>query len=127
MDTRNQIKTLADALRLLHRRLLASVQVGFEKLHGRVESAGGLLQLALHDPLFIWLAPMSRQIVALDELAESDAPDLIEARASVARLLDEPSDFRASYLTCLQADPDVVMGHAAVRAQLREVSLHRNG
>jgi hypothetical protein len=119
METRNQIRGLADALRRVHRALLASLQVGFEKLHGRVSGPGGLLQLAIHDPLFTWLSPMSGQIVALDELAESDSPSLAEAKALVSRLLDAPSDFRASYLACLQADPDVVIAHAAVREKLR--------
>jgi hypothetical protein len=118
MQSRRSVEGLADALRLVHQRLLASMQVGFEKLHGRVQGAGALLQLAIHDPLFTWLAPMSRQIAALDELAETDAPDVDQARASVSRLLGDSSDFRASYLACLQADPDVVMAHAALQAHL---------
>jgi hypothetical protein len=118
VKSRRSVEALANALRLLHQRLLAMVQVDFEKLHGRVQGAATLLQLAIHDPLFAWLAPLSQQIIALYELAETDAPNLDQARASVSGLLDDPSDFRANYLACLQADPGVVMAHAALRAQL---------
>jgi hypothetical protein len=121
-SSRRAVAELAEALRVLHARLLQSVQVGFEKLHGRVHGPGALLQLALHDPLFTWLQPLSRQIVALDELAESEAPDLEQARASVSRLIDAPGDFRSHYLACLQADPAVVMAHAALSARLSAAS-----
>jgi hypothetical protein len=113
---------LAYALRVLHQRLLAATQQEFEKLHGRVENPGALLQLAVHDPLFAWLRPLSQQLAALDELAATDDLDAVaevEARAAVITLLEGASEFHATYLVYLQADPDVVMAHAAVRRLLR--------
>ncbi|HET8697839.1 MAG TPA: hypothetical protein VFO94_10160 [Gammaproteobacteria bacterium] len=121
-DERAAVRELANALRALHRHALTLTQQGFEKVNGPVRGPGELLQLAVHDPLFAWLRPLSQEIVGLDELAEADelgAPDLDAARNSVAELLDTTSEFRASYLVYLQEDPDLVLAHAAVRRLLR--------
>jgi len=116
-DARAALEELAHALRVLHQRLLAATQADFEKLYGRVEGPGALLQLLINDPLFAWLRPVSQQMAALDELAadEVDAAVVEAARKSVAGLIDERSDFRATYLIYLQADPDIVIAHAALR------------
>jgi len=117
VDLRAALVELAHALRILHQRLLAATQMDFEKLYGRVDGAGALLQLVVNDPLFAWLRPLSQQMAALDELAseEIDAAIVDAARKSVARLIEEPSDFRASYLVYLQSNPDAVIAHAALR------------
>jgi hypothetical protein len=116
-DPQRTLVELADALRVLHQRLLFVTRVEFEKLHGRVASPGALLDLVLNDPLFAWLRPLSRQIADLDELASEavDAEALEAARESVARLIDQSDEFRPTYLVYLQADPDTVIAHAAVR------------
>jgi hypothetical protein len=114
------LRELAEALRVLHQRLIAATRVNFEKIHGRVPSSGTLLELVINDPLFAWLRPLSRQIAELDALAsgEVDAATLGEARRSVARLIEESVEFRPTYLVYLQADPDAVLAHAAVRRLL---------
>jgi hypothetical protein len=117
--SRQAVSRLVEALRLVHQRLLLAMRRSFEKLHGRPVGPGALLQLAIHDPVFTWLAPMSRTLAELDARG---APDLTEAQAAVARLLDEPSAFRDAYLSCLQTDPDVVMAHARLRAVLGQAS-----
>lgn len=118
---RTSVRELAHALRALHRHALTVTQQSFEKLHGRVRGPGELLQLAVHDPLFAWLRPLSQEIVALDELAEADevgAQDLDAARASVVELFDSNAEFRGTYLVYLQEEPDLVLAHAAVRRLL---------
>jgi hypothetical protein len=120
-DARAAIRELARALRALHRHALTVTQQSFEKLHGRVRGPGELLQLAVHDPLFAWLRPLSQEIVALDELAEADEiglQDLDAARASVVELLDSNVEFRGTYLVYLQEEPDLVLAHATVRKVL---------
>jgi hypothetical protein len=117
-DARAAVRELAAALRALHHRLLLATQKSFEKLHGRVDGPGALLQLAVHDPLFAWLRPLSQQLALLDELAaadEVDAGDFARAAAEVAELVDATSEFRAAYLVYLQSEPDVVIAHAALR------------
>jgi hypothetical protein len=108
-------------LRALHHTLLLATQRSFEKLHGRVDGPGALLQLVVHDPLFAWLRPLSQALALLDELAsaaEVAEGDLARAAAEVGALLDGASDFAAAYRVYLQSDPDVVLAHAAVRKRL---------
>jgi hypothetical protein len=120
-DARDAVRRLATALRALHHELLRATQKSFEKLNGRVDGPGALLQLAVHDPLFAWLRPLSQELALLDELAGSDevgGRDFARAAAEVAALLDASSEFGAAYLVYLQSDPDVVIAHAAVRRLL---------
>ena len=119
-DARATLRELAAAARTLHHRLLVATQKSFEKLHGRVEGPGVLLQLAVHDPLFAWLRPLSQQLALLDELAETDdvrADDVARAAREVAEVLDSDA-FRGPYLVYLQSEPDVVIANAALRPQL---------
>src|SRR5215468_1914631 len=88
---RANLRELAAAARTLHHRLLVATQKSFEKLHGRVEGPGKLLQLAVHDPLFAWLRPLSQQLALLDELAEADDvhdADVARAAGEVAAVLE---------------------------------------
>jgi hypothetical protein len=115
------LRELSAALRVVHQRGLIATQKGFEKLHGRVRSAGEVLQLALHDPLFAWLRPLSALIATLDELAVQDEvgrDDVASARAAVATFLESDGEFRPAYLIYLQTEPDLVLAHAAVRSLL---------
>ena len=117
-DARGVLRELGAAARVLHHRLLVATQKSFEKLHGRVQGPGVLLQLAVHDPLFAWLRPLSQKVALLDELAAADdvgAEDFARAAAEVAELIDDQA-FRGPYLVYLQTEPDVVIAHAALRA-----------
>jgi hypothetical protein len=117
---RADLHELAAAARALHHRLLVATQKSFEKLHGRVESPGQLLQLAVHDPLFAWLRPLSQQLALLDELAEADElgdADVVGAAAETAGVLGS-DPFRGPYLIYLQSEPDVVIANAALRPLL---------
>jgi hypothetical protein len=79
-----------------------------------------LLQLAVHDPLFAWLRPLSAQLALLDELAEAGDvrdTDVARAAAEVAGVLDSDA-FRGSFLVYLQSEPDVVIANAALRPLL---------
>jgi hypothetical protein len=117
---RADLRELAAAARTLHHRLLVATQKSFEKLHGRVESPGQLLQLAVHDPLFAWLRPLSQQLALLDELAEADElydADVARAAGEVAAVLESDA-FRSTFLVYLQSEPDVVIANAALRPLL---------
>jgi hypothetical protein len=119
-DPRANLREVASAARTLHHRLLVATQKSFEKLHGRVEGPGKLLQLAVHDPLFAWLRPLSQQLALLDELAEADQlhdVDVARAAAEVSQVLEsEPT--RGPYLVYLQSEPDVVIANATLRPLL---------
>jgi hypothetical protein len=127
-DPRANLRELASAARTLHHRLLLATQKSFEKLHGRVEGPGRLLQLAVHDPLFAWLRPLSQQLALLDELAEADelhTADVARAAMEVAEVLDSDA-FRGTFLVYLQSEPDVVLANAALRPLLAHARDARN-
>ncbi len=109
----------------LHRALLESERVRYERLNGRVASSADLLQLVLHDPWFAWLRPMSALIVAMDERMDPDAEpgvpapeSLLEQARELMRADEEGGDFPSHYHDALQRDPAVVMAHASVQRLL---------
>lgn len=119
-EPRDNLRELAAAARTLHHRLLVATRKSFEKLHGRVEGPGVLLQLAVRDPLFAWLRPLSQQLALLDELGEADElddADVMRAAREVAALIDSEV-FRGPYLVYLQREPDVVLANAALKPLL---------
>jgi hypothetical protein len=127
-DARTNLRELAAAARTLHHRLLIATQKSFEKLHGRVEGPGRLLQLAVHDPLFAWLRPLSEQLALLDELAEADElddADLARAGSEVAAVLQSAA-FHVTFLVYLQSEPDVVLANAALRPLLARATAARS-
>ena len=96
------VAELASAARTLHHRLLVATQKSFEKLHGAaVEGPGVLLQLAVHNPLFAWLRPLSQQLALLDELAEADELHDADVARAAAELADvvESDAFRGTFLS----------------------------
>lgn len=113
----------------LHKALILAEQVTFERINGRVESTGQLLQLVLNDPWFTWLHPLSQLVVRIDELldAESELSPveveyfLIEVR-SLIRPSEEGDGFERSYYEALQREPDVIFSHVEVKKLLTKVA-----
>lgn len=102
----------------VHRTLLEAEQVAYERLFGRVNGSGELLKLAIHDPWFGWLQPVTALIAAMDELVADDTPDLEERvtqfRATARDLLradEEGNDFHQRYFELVQRSPDVALAH----------------
>ena len=67
---RKRILDMRSSLLSLHKALILAEQVTYERINGRVESTGQLLQLVLNDPWFTWLHPVSQLVVRIDELLE---------------------------------------------------------
>jgi hypothetical protein len=124
--TRTHLDNLSRSLLRLHKALLDSERVSYERVHGRIPSNGAFLQLVLGDAWFAWLRPLSQLMAKFDELCEEDEdssnPQIAELMAS-ARTLLTPSEagegFPRHYYDALQREPDVVLAHAATRALLR--------
>lgn len=127
MATRIEIEQRLNALRRvllnLHKALLDAERVRYERLHGRITS-GRLLQLAIGDPQFAWLRPLSELVVRIDELIDADespTEDDVKSLTTEARTLLLPADaatfFGRRYLESLQEDPAIVLAH-------REAALH---
>ena len=109
----------------LHKALIVAEQLTFERIYGRVDSTGQLLQLVMNDPWFTWLHPLSNLVVRIDELMDGEEKLTVE---DVAILLTEvrglirPSEmgdgFERSYYEALQRAPDVVMAHCEIKKLL---------
>jgi len=119
--TRAHLNDLRHGLLRLHKALVDSERISYERFHGRVTSSGELLQLVIQHEWFAWLHPVSELVVQIDELLDADDPMTANDASSLierARALLNPSEsgagFEKQYYDALQRDPDVVMTHAQV-------------
>jgi hypothetical protein len=127
---RRGMKDLRHGLLRLHKTLLDSEQVTYERIHGRVESAGQLLQLVMGDPWFAWLRPLSHLVIRIDEMLEdeqeSTPQDIVLVLSEVRGLLtpsEQGEGFERNYYEALQRTPDVVLAHAHVKKLLSLVAV----
>jgi hypothetical protein len=109
----------------LHKSLIVAEQLTFERIYGRIDSTGQLLQLVMNDPWFTWLHPLSNMVVRIDELldneenlnAEEVAALVVEVQALI-RPSEQGDGFERSYYEALQRAPDVVMAHCELKKLL---------
>jgi hypothetical protein len=120
-------KERRDALLNLHKTLLESERVSYEKIFGKIHSPYQLLQLVTNDPWFAWLHPFSQLLAAIDEKLGGKKPgtraELDDLFNQVHRLLiasEIGEGFSRHYFDALQRDPDVVFAHAPAAKLLRE-------
>lgn len=121
-DTLNNVR---HGLLGLHKALIVAEQLTFERIYGRVDSTGQLLQLVMNDPWFTWLHPLSNMVVRIDELLDGDeelTADDVAVLLTEIRALIRPSEngdgFERSYYEALQRAPDVVMAHCEMKKLL---------
>jgi hypothetical protein len=118
---RQRLTELRHALLKLHKALVDSEKVGYEKTMGQIKSPNHFLQLLTKDPWFAWLHPLSQLIVAMDEALDAEEPltpdkvDALVRQSDLLLVVSENSDgFSGHYYQALQRDPDVVLAHAEV-------------
>ncbi len=117
-----RLQALRSRLLRLHKALVESERVQYEKVIGKIQSPNHFLQLLTNDPWFAWLSPLSQLIVSIDEALDAREP-LTTPRAEAllkesARLLtasENGSGFARHYYEALQRDPNVVLAHADVK------------
>jgi hypothetical protein len=123
---RERLNAVRDALLRLHKSLLESERVGYERTRGRIASSQEFLQLALQDEWFAWLRPVSELIVQIDEELQAEEP-LTDDRASAlvertrTLLTDGQAPFGRRYHELLQRDPAVLVAHGGVVGRLATV------
>jgi hypothetical protein len=122
-----RLQEVRNALLRLHKVLVESERVTYEKVVGAIPSPNKFLQLLINDPWFAWLQPLSQLIVAMDEAqdarepaTDADAKALIQQARSLLVASEEGEGFPRHYFDALQRDPDVVLTHADVTKVLRE-------
>ncbi len=118
-STRQRLEKIRLALLALHKALVDSERVSYEKTMGSIPSPNHFLQLLTKDPWFAWLQPLSLLIVSMDEALDAKEPLTtaeVEAVVREAGLLLAASEngegFARHYFEALQRDPDVVLAHA---------------
>jgi len=123
--TLDRIQRVRASLLELHRVLIGSERIEYERLHGRVESSGQLLQLVANDAWFAWLHPMSEAIVRLDEFLDQDDPlqakdadEVIEQIRAMTVDANGGDDYANRYQDAVQRDPDVVIQHVRLTKAL---------
>ncbi len=116
-----RLQALRSRLLRLHKALVESERVQYEKVIGKIQSPNHFLQLLTNDPWFAWLSPLSQLIVTIDEAMDAKEPltapgaeALIEQAANLLVASESGSGFAKDYFEALQRDPDVVMAHAEV-------------
>lgn len=119
--TRHRLRDIRQALLHLHKALLETERVSFERARGRISGSGEFLQLVTRDPWFSWLHPLSELIVQIDELldaeepaTERDAGNLMDQARTLLRPSEGGAGFERKYYDALQNGPDVVLAHAGV-------------
>ncbi|MGH7798173.1 MAG: hypothetical protein ACREQ2_25195 [Candidatus Binatia bacterium] len=122
---RQPLLELHSALLKLHKTLLDSEKIVYQKNVGPIQSPNHFFQLLTNDAWFAWLRPISQLIVAIDETLDEKEP-LTNAsvdslmRQSVFLLIpaETSGEFGERYLAALQRDPRVVLAHAQVAKRI---------
>lgn len=124
-DVRSRLILLRDALLHLHKTLVESERVEYERVLGPIPSPNEFLRLLARDPWFAWLSPLTGLLVSIDEAVDAKEPltratvDAMVSRTFGLLVTDETGQgFGKEYFDALQRDPNVVMAHAGV-AKLR--------
>src|SRR6266511_3452248 len=73
-EIRQRLLSYRSALLTLHKALVESEKVEYEKTMGKISSPNHFLQLLTTDPWFAWLHPLSQLIVAMDESLDEKEP-----------------------------------------------------
>lgn len=116
-----QLKEFRDALAELHKALIDSERVEYERVFGTIPSPGAFLQLLTQDPWFAWLRPLSEFIASLDETLDEDEPvtpktvtNLLTHARTLLKPREEGDGFDKHYYDALQRDPNVIVAHGKV-------------
>jgi hypothetical protein len=112
------LAAVRDAVLAVHRALLETERLAWERMNGRVAGNLEVLRLAIEDPWFAWLRPLTALIAAMDEALQDQTP---EGEARIAPILAEAavllhpdengSDFQQRYDEFVQRAPDVAVAH----------------
>jgi hypothetical protein len=118
---RKRLEEVRHALLALHKALVDSERISYEKTIGAIRSPNQFLQLLITDPWFAWLQPLSQLLVSMDEALDAKEPLTaagVDAAVKAAGVLLVPSEsgegFSRHYFDAMQRDPDVVLAHAEV-------------
>ena len=120
-SVRQRLFELRESLYRLHKALLDSERIAYERERGRIPSPGEFFHLVLNHGWFAWLRPVSGLVAEIDAALDSKEPATqsdADRFTDRARTLLKPSEtgtgFGKYYYDAIQRDPDVVLAHAEV-------------
>jgi hypothetical protein len=120
-EIQQRLQVLRDSLLRLHKTLVDSERIEYEKTIGKIQSPNHFLKLLVSDPWFTWLSPLPQLIVSMDEALEEREPltnamvVALEKQTNNMLVASETgAGFSGHYFEVLQRDPDVVLAHAEV-------------
>ncbi len=110
----------------LHRALLETERVRFEKVRGRIANNSAFLQLVINDPWFDWLRPMAQLVLLIDErtsdkkspLGSAEAVSLFERARGLLRADAEGDAFQRLFAESVQTSPTLAVLARQVAASL---------
>ena len=112
------LAAVRDAVLALHRAVLETERLAWERMNGRTVGNVELLHLAIEDPWFTWLRPLTALIAAMDEALVDDTPDgegrvapILAEAGSLLHPDENGSDFQQRYHEFVQRAPDVAVAH----------------
>jgi hypothetical protein len=115
---RKQLDVVHGGLLDVHKQLLDHERERYERAHGRIASAGQVLQLVIEDPWFAWLRPLTAVIAAIDEVTASKEPVAAgsgEGLVAEAKRLLTPAEagegFAREYFRAAQESLEVAAAH----------------
>lgn len=124
---RKRLEEIRHAALGLHKALVDSERITYEKTVGGIASPNHFLQLLTTDPWFAWLHPLSQLIVSIDETLDSKEPlrpEVVDAAEKETRILLSPSEtgqgYSRHYFDALQRDPNVVIAHSDLMKVLQK-------
>jgi hypothetical protein len=115
-----RLRNVRTKLLRLHKALLESEKIEYEKVNGPIRSRGEFFQLVLGDEMFSWLRPFSQLIAQIDEvMAAKDEPvtlqqvnQLLEEAQVLLRPSENGNVREKRYFEAIQRDPDIAFMHA---------------
>ncbi|NJL86774.1 MAG: hypothetical protein HC886_13635 [Leptolyngbyaceae cyanobacterium SM1_1_3] len=116
-----RLRQLRSALLQLHKALLDSEKIVYERTHGRIRSSSEFFQLVIEHEWFNWLRAISKLIVQIDEALDAKEPitlgqanSLLDNTRQLLRPLEQGTEFEKRYYQAIQRDPNIAFTHGQV-------------
>ncbi len=89
---KEELAALRSRLLVLHKALIDSERVEYEKSFGTLQSAQEFLKALINDPWFAWLQPFTAMLASVDEMLDREEPiqrdELQKVKANARVLLE---------------------------------------
>ncbi|MBD2099759.1 hypothetical protein [Leptolyngbya sp. FACHB-261] len=115
---RQHLQNVRLAFLRLHKALLDSERVQYERVHGRIATSGDFFRLVIGHEWFNWLRPMSQFVAQVDETLAAKQPMTLEqvngflaTARQLIRSSAEGTPQEQRYYQAIERDPEVARLH----------------